>query len=66
MEPQRNKLTRADQLNETEGASSLPEEFANSQEAERQDEIQQEEYRRRHLEQLRRLQCPGCGETDIF
>jgi len=26
----------------------------------------QAEYRRRHLEQMRRFQCPGCGETDIF
>ncbi len=26
------------------------------------DELQQAEYRRAYLEQLRRMSCPGCGE----
>lgn len=30
------------------------------------DAAKQEEYRKAHLAQLRRLQCPGCGETDLF
>ena len=27
---------------------------------------QQERWAREHREQLRRMQCPGCGEDDIF
>ena len=26
----------------------------------------QERYRREALRQLRRLQCPGCGESELF
>lgn len=36
------------------------------QSSELTDEELQAEYRRRHIEQMRRFQCPGCGETDIF
>lgn len=36
------------------------------QEPQLTDEELQAEYRRRHIEQMRRFQCPGCGETDIF
>jgi hypothetical protein len=30
------------------------------------DEEKQEEFRRAHLVQLRRFQCPGCGEAELF
>ncbi|TWU21409.1 hypothetical protein [Bythopirellula polymerisocia] len=30
------------------------------------DKAKQEEYRKAHLAQLRQLQCPGCGETELF
>lgn len=36
------------------------------QQRELTDEEKQEEFRRAHLIQLRRLQCPGCGETELF
>ena len=26
----------------------------------------EQEYRREYLKQLRRLQCPGCGEDELF
>ena len=42
-----------DELSEVENAGLLSEKT-------------QEEYRKAYLEQLRKRQCPGCGETDIF
>ncbi len=67
MEPQNNEQLRPNPLAESNGVSgSSDADQLNTQEAELEDEMLQQEYRQRHLEQLRRLQCPGCGETDIF
>jgi hypothetical protein len=27
---------------------------------------EQERYRKAHIAQLRAMQCPGCGETELF
>ena len=62
MEPEKNEPLPIDPLTESECTAD----HSDSQKAELEDEMLQQEYRQRHLEQLRRLQCPGCGETDIF
>ena len=62
MDPEKNEPLPTDPLTECECTAD----HSDSQNAELEDEMLQQEYRQRHLEQLRRLQCPGCGETDIF
>ena len=39
-------------------ANETPEQLADLS-----NEVQQAEYRRAYLEQLRRMSCPGCGEN---
>jgi hypothetical protein len=36
------------------------------QQAQLADPEKQKEYERQMREQLRRLQCPGCGESELF
>ena len=62
MEPEKNEPRPADPLTESDCTAD----HLDSQKAELDDEMLQQEYRKRHLEQLRRLQCPGCGETELF
>ena len=40
-------------------------ELNDKERAELADAKKQAEYRKAYLDQLRKLQCPGCGDTDI-
>lgn len=62
MEPEKNEPLPADPPTEFDCDAD----HLDRQKAELEDEMLQQEYRQRHLEQLRRLQCPGCGETELF
>lgn len=40
--------------------------LTDKQTAELSDKEKQAEYEKAYLAQLRQLQCPGCGETELF
>ena len=48
-----------------EGNGKVSQELTDKERAELADAQKQAEYRRAYFDQLRKLQCPGCGDTHI-
>lgn len=66
MEPARTTDNRIQDAQKDEPQSDACPALTPEQRAQLQDEATQEANLKAYREQMRRLNCPGCGETDIF
>ena len=60
------RLEQPNQNQEQTEAQAESPELTEKQRAELADEATQKAYLEAYREQMRRLNCPGCGETEIF